>query len=610
MCGLAGFTGRLDNRKKIIEKMMDRIVHRGPDMDGEYLGEGITLGFRRLSIIDLSEAGKQPMISDDGSTAIVFNGEIYNYREMKDELRRNGHVFRAESDTEVLLHAWLEYGQGLLDRVRGMFSFAIWDNNTKTLFAARDFFGIKPFYYTMIGRNILFGSEIKSFLEHPEFVKRLNPDAVRPYLTFQYSASDETFFSGVYKLPPAHYLIWKDGRVKTGRYWETDFKADETKSIDEWVELLDTCINESVSAHRIADVKVGTFLSGGVDSSYITAAMHPDKTFSVGYEYKKFNETSYAKELSDILGIQNISRTLTAEECMNALPKIQYHMDEPQSNPSSVPLYFLAELAAEHVTVVLSGEGADEIFAGYEWYNETPQMHRYRKIPAPLRVLAAHVAGHMPYFKGHDFIIKNSGRPEEYFIGQALVYPENDAVQILNKEFRSGISPKEITSAVYKNVAGRDELTKKQYLDMKLWLPGDILLKADKMSMAHSLELRVPFLDKRVMELAEKIPAGYKVKDGITKYVLRQAANRTIPDDWANRPKVGFPVPIRYWFREERYYKLAREYFTSPEARQFFNSDMLVKLLDEHRNEKANNGRKIWTALVFLIWYEQFFLTK
>ena len=305
MCGLAGFTGRLDNRKKIIEKMMDRIVHRGPDMDGEYLGEGITLGFRRLSIIDLSEAGKQPMISDDGSTAIVFNGEIYNYREMKDELCRNGHVFRAESDTEVLLHAWLEYGQGLLDRVRGMFSFAIWDNNTKTLFAARDFFGIKPFYYTMIGRNILFGSEIKSFLEHPEFVKRLNPDAVRPYLTFQYSASDETFFSGVYKLPPAHYLIWKDGRVETGRYWETDFKADETKSIDEWVELLDTCINESVSAHRIADVKVGTFLSGGVDSSYITAAMHPDKTFSVGYEYKKFNETSYAKELSDILGIQN-----------------------------------------------------------------------------------------------------------------------------------------------------------------------------------------------------------------------------------------------------------------------------------------------------------------
>lgn len=596
------------NRREIIGRMMDRIIHRGPDMAGDYLGDEITLGFRRLSIIDLSEAGRQPMVSDDGNVALVLNGEIYNYMEIKKELIGKGHTFRSESDTEVLLHAWLEYGRALLDRIRGMFAFAIWDKREKTLFMARDFFGIKPLYYTALpDGGIMFGSEIKSFLEHPQFSKRLNHDSLRPYLTFQYSAADETFFEGVYKLPPAHYLVWHDGKTEIGRYWETDFREDRTKSLDEWVELLDQCINESVAAHRIADVKVGAFLSGGVDSSYITAAMHPDKTFSVGYDYDKFDETNYAAELSDILGIKNIRRTLTAGECMDALPTIQYHMDEPQSNPSSVPLYFLAKLAAEHVTVVLSGEGSDEIFAGYEWYNETAQMKRYKRIPAPLRVLAAKTAEKLPYFKGHDFIIKNSGRPEDYFIGQALVYPENEALSVLRPEYRSGPSPHSITAGIYKNVSDRDELTKKQYLDMKLWLPGDILLKADKMSMAHSLELRVPFLDRRVMELAERIPAGYKIKDGITKYVLRAAANRTIPDDWANRPKVGFPVPIRYWFREDRYYRLARDYFTSSEADAFFNRDILVKLLDDHKDGRANNGRKIWTALVFLIWYGQFF---
>ena len=609
MCGIAGFTGMLEARREIISRMMDRIVHRGPDMSGDYLGDGITLGFRRLSIIDLSEAGRQPMTSEDGRYTVIFNGEIYNYREIKAQLAFRGHTFHSESDTEVLLHAYMEYGRGMLDHLRGMFSFAVWDDAEHSLFCARDYFGIKPFYYyPMPDGGLIFGSEIKSFLEHPDFDKRLNPRSLRPYLTFQYSSEDETFFEGVYKLPPAHWLFWKDGKLETGRYWETDFVPDRTKSLDEWIELVDGAVCESVSAHRIADVKVGAFLSGGVDSSYITAAMRPELTFSVGYEYEKFDETCYARELSELLGIRNISRTLTAEECMDSLPTIQYHMDEPQSNPSSVPLYFLAQLAREHVTVVLSGEGSDEIFAGYDWYRDTPQMQKYKRLPRGLRIAAAAAARHLPYFKGHDFIIRSSGRPEDYFIGQAMVYSEREAPSYLASDYRIGRTPREITADIYKNVASADELTKKQYLDMKLWLPGDILLKADKMSMAHSLELRVPFLDRRVMELAERIPAGYRIKDGITKYVLRQAANRTIPDDWANRPKVGFPVPIRYWFRDERYYKYARDYFTSPEARRFFDSEALVRLLDEHKQGSANNGRKIWTALVFLIWYEQFFL--
>lgn len=607
MCGFVGFTGVLENKKEILNRMMGRIIHRGPDMADDYTDEVMALGFRRLSIIDLSEAGSQPMQNEDGSVVMVFNGEIYNYIELRKVLKNCGHTFLTESDSEVLVHAYEEYGVDVLDHIRGMFAFAIWDRNRRIVFAARDFFGIKPFYYTRCQGDLIFGSEIKSFFEHPNFQKRLNENALRPYMTFQYSSTDETFFKGVYKLPPAHYMIWHNGEIELKRYWNPDFNADTSKSFEQWTDIVDDVINESVSAHRIADVKVGTFLSGGVDSSYITASMMPDKTFSVGYSYEKFDETNYASELSDILGIQNIRRTLTAEECMDALPTIQYHMDEPQSNPSSIPLYFLAELASEYVTVVLSGEGADEIFAGYDWYNDTPATRKIKKLPQLIRSGAASVAEHLPYFKGRESIIKACGKPERYFIGQALVYSEKEAMRALNVNYRNTFSPHDITERIYKEVADKDELSKKQYLDMKLWLPGDILLKADKMGMAHSLELRVPFLDKKVMETAERIPSEYKINGNITKHVLRAAANKTLPDEWANRAKKGFPVPIRYWFKEQKYYKYARDYFTSPEASQFFEQKHLVKLLDEHYNGKANNGRKIWTPLVFLVWYDTIF---
>ena len=609
MCGFVGFTGRLNHKQEYLEKMMNRIVHRGPDMSGSFIDDTIALGFRRLSIIDLSQAGYQPMQNEDGSVVAVFNGEIYNFQSLRDTLRASGHQFRSDSDTEVLVHGYEEYGDRLVERLRGMFAFVIWDKKNDSLFGARDFFGIKPFYYTRLpDGNLIFGSEIKSFLEHPGFEKKLNDRALRPYLTFQYSATEETFFSGVYKLPPAHCFTYQNGCIEIRRYWDIEFTGGYAGTLEQCAEELDAVINQSVAAHRIADVKVGTFLSGGVDSSYITASMMPDKTFSVGYEQEKFNETDYAGELSRLLGIQNYRRILTAEECMDALPTIQYHMDEPQSNPSSVPLYFLAKLASEHVTVVLSGEGADEIYAGYEWYDDTPAMKKYKKaVPLPLRRAAAAIVSRLPYFKGHDMIVKSSERPENYFIGQAVVYSPKEARDLLLPPFQSGPSPKELTAPVYGRVAGCDELVKKQYLDLNLWLPGDILLKADKMSMAHSLELRVPFLDREVMQQAQTIPSGYKINGIDTKYVLRLAANRTLPDEWANRRKMGFPVPIRYWFREKRYYEYARAYFESDDARTFFHTGNLIGLLDRHYAGTENNGRKIWTALIFLVWYKRFF---
>lgn len=611
MCGFVGFSGKIDSQKTVLDTMLERIVHRGPDMGGTYCTEDIALGFRRLSILDLSEAGAQPMMNEDKSVVVVFNGEIYNFMDLRKDLESRGHTFHCGADTEVLIHGYEEYGTDLIQMLRGMYAFVIWDAKAKRMFGARDIFGIKPFYYYPIpgGEGLLFGSEIKSFLDHPKFVKAVNEDALRPYLTLQYSATDETFFKGVYKLPAAHYFTYENGKMTVKRYWDCKF-APQERPFDACVNQLDTVVNESVKAHRIADVKVGAFLSGGVDSSYITASLMPDHTFSVGFDYNKFNETNYAAELSDKLGIENYKKLIGAEECFAAFPDIQYHMDEPQSNPSSVPLYFLAKMAREQVTVVLSGEGADEIFAGYEWYADTPSMEKFKKLPLALRHGLADVAKKMPYFKGKNFLLKCSERPEDSFVGQAMVFPDKEAVEILQPNYRHGPSAKALTAPIYARVKGEDEVTKKQYLDMNLWLPGDILLKADKMCMAHSLELRVPFLDKKVMEFAETMPVDYRIKGTDTKIVLRAAANKTLPDAWANRPKKGFPVPIRFWLREDKYYELVKSYFTSDYAALFFRPDAILRLLDDHYHQKADNQRKIWTIFTFLTWYKRFFVDE
>jgi len=608
MCGFAGFTGYIEDRNIILARMTALIAHRGPDSDGFYTDDEIALGFRRLSIIDLKD-GNQPFFNEDKSVLCVYNGEIYNYPELREELIGKGHTFVSKCDTEVLVHAWEQYGEDLVYKLRGMYSFAIWDKNKSVLYGARDIFGIKPFYYTVLGQNILFGSEIKSFYAHPDFTPSLNQNALLPYLTLQYSATEETFFSGVYKLPPAHYFTFSAGVLKIKRYWDADFDATVCE-FEKCKENLKEVLKESVEAHRISDVPVGSFLSGGIDSSYITALLMPEKTFSVGFDYDNFDETDEAKELSGILKIKNYKKMVTADDCFNAISDIQYHMDEPQSNPSAIPLYFLAKLASEQVKVVLSGEGADEIFAGYEWYDDTPALRKYKKLPAFIRKAAARITVKLPYFKGHDFILRGSGIPEMYFIGQANIYSENEAKSILKPEYREGITVKELTGPIYKKAAGKTELEKKQYLDLLMWLPGDILLKADKMSMAHSLELRVPYLDKYVMQFALSIPSKYKINGLDTKYILRAASAEVLPPQWATRPKKGFPVPIRYWLKDSKYSSLVRKYFNADYASLFFDTNELNRLLDMHVMGKANYARKIWTVFVFLVWYKRFFIDE
>ncbi len=613
MCGFSGFTGMYPNREELIKKMSERIVHRGPDMGGYYIDgdrddNAVALGFRRLSILDLREAAGQPMWNEDKSVIVVFNGEIYNFRELRKVLEGKGYHFHTDCDTEVLVHGYEEYGTGLAEKLRGMFAFVVYDKKRGQLYGARDYFGIKPFYYSIMeGGNLIFGSEIKSFLEHPAWKKELNPDAIRPYLTFQYSSMDETFFKGTYKLEPAHYFVFKDGAMHIERYWDVDFSKKSTRSLDQITDDIAARVKESVAAHRVADVPVGSFLSGGVDSSYITGELHPRDTFSVGFAYKNFDETGDAGRLSDILDVTNYRETLSGEQCMDAFADIQYHMDEPQSNPSSVPLYFLARLARQHVTVVLSGEGADEIYAGYEAYDEYSLLKKYKKLPQGMRILAADLVKHLPYFKGHDLILNGTGRPEDYFIGQARVFSEKEAYDILKPAYRQGPGVADITKPIYERAQGLSELDKKQYLDFHLWLPGDILLKADKMSMASSIELRVPYLDRYVVEEAATIPSDYKINDIDTKYVFRKAAARTIPDEWAFRTKKGFPTPIREWVKMDKYSKQIRNMFSSEVANEYFDTKQLLKLLDDHLSGKAMNQRKIWTVFTFLTWYDVFF---
>lgn len=615
MCGFVGFKGNLtvDAKEIAIKNMMDTISHRGPDSDGFYADESVALGFRRLSIIDLSDVASQPVYNETGDMVLVFNGEIYNYLELREQLIEAGHIFKSHSDSEVLIHGYEQYGVELLSKLRGMFTFSIWDKNKKTLFIARDFFGIKPLYYTQntMDQALLFGSEIKSFLAYEGFNKELNEKALRPYLTFQYSSQTETFFKGVYKLPPAHYMLVKDNSIQIEKYWHNDFKTGKG-SLEENIAQIEKIMEESVEYHKHSDVKVGSFLSGGIDSSYITALLMPDKTFSVGFEEFEsiFNETHHAKALSEMLGIENHTKIISADECFDKLSTIQYHMDEPQSNPSSVPLYFLAELAREHVTVVLSGEGADEIFGGYPWYQSTTAIDMYDKLPLGLRRGIGKIASKLPKNRVSKFLVREGMPLEEKYIGAARVFTETDAMRVLKPKYQVGPTVQSITSEVYKNVQGKDDVTKMQYLDLNLWLPGDILLKADKMSMAHSLELRVPFLDKEVMAFAAGLPADQRVSNTETKIALRKAALNKLPEEWAKRPKLGFPVPIRYWMREEKYYKLIKSMFESEFAKEFFDTELLLSYLEEHYQKKGNRARYIWTVYVFLVWYEAYFIKR
>ena len=603
MCGFVGFVDKEKNKQKIIKDMANMIKHRGPDSDGYFCDENVALGFRRLSIIDLNN-GSQPIYNEDNTKVIVFNGEIYNYEELRTELLKCGHVFKTETDTEVLLHGYEEYGEELLPKLRGMFAFVIYDTNSKELFAARDFYGIKPFYYYKNDDELLFSSEIKSFLAHPNFKKELNLEMLESYLTFQYSVGEDTFFKNVYKLRPGHYLKYKDGSLEIKKYYELKFDEDNTKTLEEWEKGIREHLDDSIKAHKISDVEVGSFLSSGVDSSLIATLSNVDKTFTVGFENKQYSEIDYAKDLSQKINTKNINKTITKKEYFDKISDIMYYMDEPLADPSCIALYFVANIASQNVKVALSGEGADEIFGGYNIYAEPYTWAWYYKIPYPIRKLIGSCASIFKHKRGINFLIRRGQKLEDRYVGNAFIFNNKEVKKILSyKPYKKGYQ--EFTKEYYDKVKDKDDVTKMQYIDFNFWLIGDILLKADKMSMANSLEVRVPYLDRIVIDYARHIPTKYKVDKNTTKKCFRRVASEVLEDKVSSKKKLGFPVPIRNWIKEDDIYNKIKSRFL--EASEFFNTKEIVKLLDDHRNNKYDNSRKIWTIYIFLIWYDRYF---
>lgn len=613
MCGFAGYIhnyGTFD-KEEVIHKMADRIKHRGPDDAHYYIDDGIALGFRRLSIIDL-EGGRQPILNEDGSLVLLFNGEIYNYQELREELIKAGHVFTTKTDSETILHGYEEYGKKILDRLRGMFAFIIWNKNTKELFGARDIFGIKPFYYYKKGKEFMFGSEIKSFLSHPNFEKELDEDMIPLYLSYEYSPDERTIFKNVFKLPGAHCFTYKNGELKVERYYKIEYKIEDDKSLEYWEDAITKEFTESVSMHQIADVEVGCFLSSGVDSSYVVKEISKGtkkvKTFSVGYEEKKYSELPYAQDFSNVIGVPNIANKVSADEFFDAVPEIQYYMDEPLPNPSEIPLYFLAKNARRYVKVVLSGEGADELFGGYPMYLAGGHFDHYsHKVPRPVRKVLGTVAKHCPNFKGKNFLVRGAMEPYQRFMRANYVFQSAERQKFLKRPIASKV-PEEYSKRYFDEVSNLDEPTQLQYVDMHTWMIYDILLKADRMSMANSLELRVPFLDKKMLELSTRIPSRYRAANETTKIALRGAAIKQLPERTANKKKLGFPVPLNDWLREDKYYNKVKAAFQSDIAEKFFVTSKLMKLLDDHKSGKALNMQKIWSFYTFILWYEQFFV--
>jgi asparagine synthase (glutamine-hydrolysing) len=605
MCGFCGFTGQIATPEEILEKMKNKIIHRGPDSGGSHIDNGIAMGFRRLSFLDL-EGGHQPIYNETKDMVITFNGEIYNHQEIREELIAKGHVMGSGADTEVLIHGYEEWGEEILQKLRGMFAFVIWDKKNETLFGARDFFGIKPFYYTLVDGEFVYGSEIKSILEHPGVKKEVNPIALENYLTFQYSVLEETFFKGIVKLMPAHCFTFKNGKLDIKRYWEPVFEPDNSKNLDQWVDEIDAAMQDSIQAHKIADVEVGSFLSSGVDSSYVAACFNGDKTFTVGFDYQNYNEIDYAKALSEKIKIDNYSHLISEKEYWDSIGNVQYHMDEPLADPSAIALYFVARTAAQHVKTSMSGEGADEFFGGYNIYREPHDLLPITSLPRPIRKTLGAMAQKLPKMKGKNYLIRGSKDLQERFIGNAFMLNEMERERIL-KNPTGKFHHTQLTKPFYDKVKHLDDVTKMQYIDIHFWLIGDILLKADKMSMAHSLEVRVPFLDRVVFDVARKVPTEYKVTKENTKYAMRQAAHRYLPDMVAEKKKLGFPVPIRVWLREDKYYNIVKEAFHSPAAQEYFKTEEIMKYLDDHKAGKADNSRKIWTVYMFLVWHKQFF---
>ena len=605
MCGIAGYISQTGTYPEVLKAMTERIAHRGPDGEGFYTDSSCALGHRRLAIIDLN-TGDQPIYNEEKNIVVVFNGEIYNFKELRSELESAGHSFRTLSDTEVLVHGYEEWGRQLTEKLRGMYAFALWDKEKELLYLARDKWGIKPLYYYRGKNSFLFASEIKAFLDHPDFLKEFNENILSAYLCFNSTPTEETFFKGVFRLEPGHQLLYRRGEVSIEEFFCLDLEEPETGyDPEKTADRIGEALADSVVYHGFADVEVGGFLSSGIDSSYLVSLARPAKTFTVGYADPRYDEISYAKDLSDKLDITNYSREITKEEYIQAFPNIQYYMDEPLADPSAIALYFVAEKASEYVKVVTSGEGADELFGGYLSYREEVDQGWYMKIPYVLRRAASAAAELLPEFSGRNFVYRRGRKLEDYYIGLGRVFSDKEALSLVKQ--KEQVSTKELTAPFFDKVKEKPSMVKRQTIDYYFWLVRDFLHAVDRNTMMFGLEARTPFLDDKVYEVARSLPKAAKINTETTKPALRLAASRVIPNEAYKKKKLGFPVPLREWMKEDDLCGKIREKFEGASAQRFFDVKKINKLLALFLSGKQDCYKKVWTIYTFLVWYDQFF---
>ena len=619
MCGICGFNW---NDEKLAASMADAMVHRGPDQHGVFCCDNVSLGHRRLSIIDLSEHGRQPMANEDGSIHMVFNGEIYNFRELQKELQNKGHHFISSSDSEVIVHAYEEYGIDAVHRLVGMFAFAIWDENKKSLLLVRDRIGIKPLYYFHKDNKLVFASEIKAILKDESISRQLNHQALYDYLGFEFVPAPETMFENIYKLPAGHYLLLKDGKVEVKQYWDLSFRQkDNNLSYEDAVEQERELLDGAVKSHLVSDVPLGVFLSGGLDSSAIVAMMRrhisgPLRTFTIGYPDKTFSELNYAQQVADCFETDH--QVLMIDDLKpEYVEKALWHLDEPMTDLSAIPLFLVCQQARKYVTVCLSGEGGDESFAGYDRFKASRIDRFYRLIPGPIR---RHIIGKLvatlpdqPQKKGAINMLKrfiegsNLPASGEHLRWQYFANSRQDNL-FFNKEFKSKVScdPFQRIREYSSKCDTFDRINREIYLDMRFMMADSVLMKVDKMSMASSMEIRVPLLDHVFVEFIASLPGNWKLRGLQTKHVFRSALKGILPDNIVNRGKQGYSLPVKHLLRDQLKDYMISLLNESPVIREHMNTEYVNQLIREHIDMKHNHNHILWALINVAIWEDKF----
>ncbi|MFA6587815.1 MAG: asparagine synthase (glutamine-hydrolyzing) [Patescibacteria group bacterium] len=628
MCGIVGklyFSGARQVDPELIKKMADTIKYRGPDDEGHFCQGQIGLGHRRLSIIDLSPAGHQPMSNTDATIWIVYNGEIYNFQELKIKLRKLGYKFNSNSDTEVIIHLYEEYGEKCLEHLRGMFAFAIWDSKKHKLFIARDRVGKKPLKYYLGKDFIVFGSELKVFLIDPEVPREPDYIAIHHYLSFQYVPNPLTGFKGIKKLPPAHYLIVENGKVRIERYWRLDFSKKLKLSENEWQKEIMERLEKAVKLRLVSDVPLGAFLSGGVDSSAIVGLMaknsnQPVKTFTIGFKEQSHNELPYARQIANLFKTDH-TEFIVEPKALEILPELIYHYEEPYADSSAIPTYYVSKLTREHVTVVLNGDGGDENFAGYKWYNIQKFASYYDYVPRWLResVIRQGASLNNKIFKStlSDRVLRfndtfSEGKFRRY-LEYIVYFNEKSKHALYTQDFQSRVGEadsRDIIENKFMQAGTTDIIDQALSVDFNSFLPDDLLVKVDIASMAVSLEGRSPLLDHEFLEFTANIPSSLKLKGQKNKYIFKKALEGLLPNEILYRKKMGFSVPIEHWFRHELK-DYIRESLLNPRARarNIFNPESINNLIISHQNTKLDQSRKLWALLTLELWFQTFFDT-